>query len=190
MVQSPSDLSTIYYFSHQNSLKHATLTSSFLYFLWQTQCLKVESHSTTVSKLIFFLVFAYKVSWNHILYCRYLAMLFCVLNHHAVSVLSVQKKGLGLGLVFYIFIGHDTLPSNALNMILLIFISQQSYKVIVLTLLTSEETESRRRSLSQGWFPRLFHSLVDSRVLILLTIQLALCIHEFYIHRFNQPGIQ
>ena len=184
MVQSPSDLRTIYYFSHQNSLKHATLTSSFLYFLWQTPCLKVESHSTTVSKLIFFLVFAYKVSWNHILYCRYLAMLFCVLNHHAVSVLSVQKKGK------HIFIGHDTLPSNALNMILLIFISQQSYKVIVLTLLTSEETESRRRSLSQGWFPRLFHSLVDSRVLILLTIQLALCIHEFYIHRFNQPGIQ
>lgn len=137
-----------------------------------------------VSKLIFFLVFAYKVSWNHILYCRYLATLFSVLNHHAVSVLSVQKKRK------HTFIGHDTLPSNALNVILLIFISQQSYKVIALTLVTSEETESRRRWLSQGWFPRLFHSLVDSRVLILLTIQLALCIHGFYIHRFSQPGIQ
>ena len=66
-------------------------------------------------------------------------MLFCVLNHHAVSVLSVQKKGK------HIFIGHDTLPSNALNMILLIFISQQSYKVdAILVHFTEGETEAQR----------------------------------------------
>ena len=129
-------------------------------------------------------MFTYEVSWNHILRCRHLATLFCSKLLCSSSCVSSEERKTHI--YWTLHTTKQFIKCDPVDIYLTTILQDDCFE-----LLTSEETtESRGRWLSRGCFLRLFHGLVDSRVLILFMIQLAFCIHEFYIHRFNQPGIQ